>query len=95
MEQEIQNMQRFYNIVIEFFVNYSFQIVGAIIILFIGIYVAKKVASFIEKFLLTKNLDVTLSKFIATSLKLAIIVGVAVIALGKLGITVTPVMAAI
>ena len=95
MEKEIENMQKFYNVIIEFFVNYSFQIIGAIIILIIGFMVAKKVALFVEKLLLTKNMDITLTKFIATTLKIVIIVGVAIIALGKLGITITPFVAAI
>ena len=95
MEKEIENMQKFYNVIIEFFVNYSFQIIGAIIILIIGFMVAKKVALFVEKLLLTKNMDITLTKFISTTLKVVIIVGVAIIALGKLGITITPFVAAI
>jgi len=95
VEKEIENMQKFYNVIIEFFVNYSFQIIGAIIILIIGFMVAKKVALFVEKLLLTKNMDITLTKFIATTLKVVIIVGVAIIALGKLGITITPFVAAI
>ncbi len=95
MEKEIQSVQKFYSIIIEFFVNYSFQIVGAIIILIIGFMVAKKVAAFVEKLLLTKDMDVTLTKFIATTLKVIIIVGVTIIALGKIGITITPFVAAI
>ena len=48
MEKELESMQKFYGVVIEFFVNYSFQIIGAIIILFKGFIVDKKVAAFIE-----------------------------------------------
>lgn len=95
MEKELESMQKFYNLIIEFFVNYSFQIIGAIIILFIGFYVAKKVSEFVERFCLKKNVDVTLTKFISLALKIAIIAGVAIIALGKLGITITPFVAAI
>jgi small conductance mechanosensitive channel len=40
-------------------------------------------------------MDITLTKFIATTLKVVIIVGVAIIALGKIGITITPFVAAI
>lgn len=93
MEKELESMQKFYGVVIEFFVNYSFQIIGAIIILFIGFIVAKKVAAFIEKFCLQKNMDVTLTRFISLGVKIGIIVGVAIIALGKLGITITPFVA--
>lgn len=95
MEQEILGVQKFYNTMIEFFVNYSFQIIGAIIVLFIGFFVAKKVAGFVEKFCLNKNLDVTLTTFIAATVKIAIVAGAAIIALGKVGITITPFIAAI
>jgi len=95
MEKELESMQKFYNVIIEFFVNYSFQIVGAIIILIIGFYVAKKVSNFIEKVCLSKDMDITLTKFIALGIKITIIAGVAIIAVGKLGITVTPFVAAI
>jgi len=95
MEKELEDMQKFYDIIIEFFVNYSFQIVGAIIILIIGFYVAKKVSSLIEKICLSKNMDVTLTKFIAMGIKVAIIAGVSIIAVGKIGITITPFVAAI
>lgn len=95
MEKEIEDISRVYNLIIDFFVNYSFQIVGAIIILIIGFYIGKKVAAFVEKFCLGKNLDITLTKFIAAAVKILIIAGAIVIALGKVGITVTPFIAAI
>ena len=95
MEKELQDMQKFYDIIIEFFLNYSFQLVGAVIILIIGFYIARKVSSFVEKLCLKKNVDVTLTKFIAMTLNIAIIAGVAIISLGKLGITITPFVAAI
>ena len=95
MEKEIEEVSKFYNLIIEFFVNYSFQIIGAIIITILGVYVAKKVAIYVEKFCLRKNIDVTLTQFIAATVKIIIIVGTVVIAVGKIGITVTPFIAAI
>lgn len=95
MEKELENMQKFYDVIIEFFINYSFQLIGAILIIIIGFYVAKKVSSFIEKLCLKKNVDVTLTQFIAMAIKIAIIAGVTIISLGKLGITITPFIAAI
>lgn len=95
IEQELQSIQKFYNLVIEFFVTYSFQIVGAVIILLIGIFVAKRVGRLVESFLTSKEFDVTLTKFIAAAVKISIIIGVAIIALGKVGITITPFVAAI
>ena len=36
MENELETIQQIYNVVVEFIINYSFQILGAIIILVIG-----------------------------------------------------------
>lgn len=95
MEQEIQQVQAVYQLIVEFFISYSFQILGAIIILVLGILVARKVGNLVFGLCERKNLDVTLSRFIASATKITIIVMVAIIALGKVGISVTPFIAAI
>ncbi|HIJ78318.1 MAG: mechanosensitive ion channel [Desulfobulbaceae bacterium] len=95
MEKEIQQAQAVYQQVIEFFVNYSFQVIGALVILALGIVVAKKVSAAVYKLCEGKKLDVTLSHFIAATVKIIIIAMVAIIALGKVGISVTPFVAAI
>ena len=95
MNKELESVTKFYDLIMAFFVNYSFQILGAIIITIIGIFVAKKVASFVQKLCLAKDMDVTLTQFIASGVKIVIIVGTIVIAIGKIGITITPFIAAI
>lgn len=95
MENELQQAEAIYKLVTEFFVNYSFQILGAIIILLLGILVARKVSLFVLRLCERKELDITLSRFIASTTKIAIIAMVAIIALGKVGISVTPFIAAI
>lgn len=95
MEKEFENIQKFYNIIIEFFVNYSFQLIGAIIIFILGWYVASKVSQAIRKVCEKNELDITLTKFIVNIVKFAIIIGVAIVAVGKLGITLTPFIAGI
>jgi len=95
VEQEIQQVQAIYQLIVEFFINYSFQILGAIIILVVGILVARKVGNLVFGLCERKNLDITLSRFIASATKITIIVMVAIIALGKVGISVTPFVAAI
>ena len=95
MEQEIQQAQAIYQLITEFFVNYSFQILGAVIIFVLGILVARKAGAVVLNLCERKNLDVTLSHFIASTTKIIIIVMVAIIALGKVGISVTPFIAAI
>lgn len=95
MDEELLQAQEVYNLIVQFLVTYSFQIVGAIIILILGIVVANKLSGFIENFMVRKKLDVTLSHFAAGAIKILIIAFTAIIALGKVGISVTPFVAAI
>lgn len=95
VEQELQNIQKFYNVIIEFFVNYSFQIIGAVIIFMLGWFVANKIALAVKALCDKNELDVTLTKFIYNTVKFGLIIGVSIIAIGKLGITLTPFIAGI
>ena len=95
IEQEIEQAQAVYKLVIEFFVNYSFHMLGALIILVLGVLVANKISNLVLALCERKELDITLSRFIASATKIVIVVMVAVIALGKVGISVTPFVAAI
>lgn len=95
MQEEIQSIQKIYNLLIEFFMNYSFQLIGAIIIIILGFYVGKKVSSAVGNLCERNELDVTLTKFIVNIVKFSIIIGTAIVAVGKLGITLTPFIAGI
>jgi small conductance mechanosensitive channel len=95
MEEELQQAQEVYDLIVNYMVTYSFQIVGAIIIMILGMYVGRKIADFLESFMVKKSIDVTLSHFAASFVKIIIITFAAIIALGKLGISVTPFVAAI
>lgn len=95
MKQEIEQISAVYHLIVEFFITYSFQIIGAIIILLLGFWVANKVSNLVLGLTQRKNLDVTLSNFFANFVKIIIITMAAIIALGKLGISVTPFVAAI
>lgn len=95
MEAELNRLQEIYSLIVSYLVNYGFQLLGAVIIVLIGILIAGKTAGFIERFLLRHNIDLTLSHFTAVAARLLVLVMVGVIALGKLGISVTPFVAAI
>ncbi len=95
VKQELVQFQEIYNLVVEFFVNYSFQIIGALIILLLGLWVAGKVSNWSLALMQRHNLDVTLSRFIASCVKILIVAMVAIVSLGKLGISVTPLIAMI
>lgn len=95
MEQDIQQIQNIVDILSEFAVNYGFQVFGAIVILFIGWQVSRWVARAVLKICERAGLDITLAKFFAGIAKTLIIVFVAIVALGKFGITITPLIAAL
>ena len=95
MDKELQTLQKFYNIVIEFLTNYSFQLLGALIIVIIGWFAAKYAYTLLMRLFESHHFDSTLSKFIANVVKILIFAAMIVIALGKIGISIAPFVAAI
>ena len=95
MQDEIQEVQQLVNLAMDFFVNYSFQVVGAILILVLGWIAARFAGSFLLRFLERKEFDITLSRFFVSALKITIFVFAFIIALGKFGITIAPFVAAL
>jgi small conductance mechanosensitive channel len=95
MQEEMQAAQKVIDMIIDFFVRYSFQVAGAIIVLIAGWIVARVIASFILRFLEKKKFDITLSKFIGSTVKFIIFGFAILVALGKFGITVAPFIAAL
>jgi len=95
LKEEIEQVTDFYHLIIEFFTNYSFQLVGALIIFLVGFYLAGKISRWVLNLCERNKLDVTLSRFLANTSKMLIVVMITIIALSKLGISVTPFIAAI
>jgi small conductance mechanosensitive channel len=95
MEKELTAVQQFVKTAIEFFTNYSFQVVGAILVLIIGNLIGNWVKGVILQLCEKKKLDITLSKFIASCAKIGILAFAIIIALGKFGITIAPFIAVI
>ncbi len=95
MEEQISNVQKIINTVIEYCVNYSFQVVGALITLVAASLAGSWVAKIIMKLGETKKWDITLTRFLASVVKLVIMIFAVIIALGKFGITIAPFVAAL
>ncbi len=95
MPDEIGAIQNLVNTVVNFFVNYSFQVIGAILVLIVGVIVARSLASFLMKLFERKHFDITLSKFATAAVKGTIIGFAILVALGKFGITIAPFIAAL
>lgn len=95
MEMELATLQKVYDVVVEFIINYSFQILGALIILVIGAKLASWFGRLIENLLVKKNVDVTLSHFLGNMVKALVLAFVFIMAIGKFGISIAPFIAAL
>ena len=90
---ELGSAKKVIDLLMEFCVKYSFQVLGGIVILILGWFVAKFIANILKKFLEKYKVDITVAKFLITIVKLIIIAFAALIALGKFGITIAPFIA--
>jgi small conductance mechanosensitive channel len=95
MNEDIAQIQKISDILIEYVVTYSFQIVGAIFLLIIGAWIAGKVGKKVENIMRSRDIDITLSRFTGSIVKVMLMIMVVVIVLGHLGISVTPLLAAL
>lgn len=94
MEEQITALQKFINTFVEFLVKYSFQFLGAVVILLVGYFIAKWVASLVEKLCDKKKLDITLNRFLTSLVKLIVFGFAIVLALSKFT-SIAPFIAAI
>jgi small conductance mechanosensitive channel len=95
LRQEIDQVSYVYNIIVDFFANYTFQLIGAFIIFALGYMLAGKISKVVLNLCTRHKLDITLSQFLASTSKMLIVIMITVISLSKLGISVTPFIAAI
>ena len=95
MEKELQSAQNLVDTLIEFGINYGFQFVGALIILAVGLYLARLSGRLILTFCERRNFDVTLSKFFAGIARITVMVFVVIVALNKFGVSTAPFVAAL
>ncbi|WP_028109747.1 mechanosensitive ion channel family protein [Ferrimonas futtsuensis] len=95
LSQELAQMEMVYQLITEFVVTYSFQILGALVIFFIGIWLGGRISKALLALMTRHEIDITLSTFVANIVKILVIILIGIIALGKLGISVTPLVATI
>src|SRR5208283_998793 len=81
--------------IILYFVEHGIQILTAIVIMGIGVFVARWVGNTIKRRLTKKAFDEPVSTLIVRVIKLLIIVFVGIMALGQMGIQITPLIAGI
>lgn len=93
LEKELETVSKLIDTIVEFAVQYGFQILGALVFLFIGLKVAtwtgRKVSGLAE----SREIDQTLSRFIGNVVKVVMVGFVAIITLGNFGISIAPLIA--
>ncbi len=93
VEQNLEVVNKWLEIVIEFAVKYGFQIAGALVFLILGLIVANWLGNRVEKITIARNIDQTLSQFIGSTVKLVLIIMLVIITLGNFGISIAPLIA--
>ena len=95
MKEELEAVEKYMDLIVEFAVKYGFQVVYAIIILIIGLIIARWLSKMVIRVCESRYLDITLSRFLGNVVRLTVMAFVLIIVLGKFGITMTPFIAAI
>lgn len=95
MKEELAAVEQYMDLIIEFALKYGFQVIYAIIILVIGLIIARWLGNMITRVCESRNLDITLSRFMGNVVRLTVLAFVLIVVLGKFGITMTPFIAAI
>jgi len=93
MNADMETVTKLIDTLVEFAVQYGFQLLGALVFLFIGLKVAtwagRRVAGFAE----VRNIDMTLARLIGNVVKVVMVAFVAIITLGNFGISIAPLIA--
>lgn len=95
METQDLNLQEIYSTVANFLVQYSFQIMGALVILVIGWIFARWLSIFVIRLCEKRNMDPMLARFFGGSSKILVLLFVIIVSLGKFGISIGPMVAAL
>ncbi len=93
IEQQLAFAESLVDTLLEFLVAYGFQILGAIVILIIGLKVSGWVAGRVVVMCEKRNFDPTLSRFGGNVVRIIMIGIVIIITLGNFGITIAPLIA--
>jgi len=93
VDENLKQFSELLDFVVEFSVKYGFQILGAVVVLVVGLKVASMIGGRVTRLCEAKNIDVTLSRFIGNVVKIVLIVVVVIITLGNFGIEIAPFIA--
>ncbi len=90
---KVETARNLVDIAMEFVVKYSFQAVGGFIVLILGWMASQYLGGVVHRLLERKKVDVTVHKFVVSAVKLLIMTFALIVALGKFGIEIAPLIA--
>lgn len=93
MPEEIDQIQSFVETLTQKLIDYSPQLIAAFVIMVIGFIFGSSLSKLILKVCAKRNIDVTLSRFFASSIKLIILLLFLFVAVQRIGINVSPFIA--
>lgn len=93
MATQVETVAAWVDTLIEFSIKYGFQILGALVFLFVGLKLAGWAGGRVGGMLQIKNVDETLARFIGNVVKVVGIVFLVIITLGNFGISIAPLIA--
>ena len=95
MQEQFGLLEEVYTLIVNFAVTYSFQLLGAVIVLIVGYIIGGWLSRLLLTVLEKRDVDVTLRLFIASAGRLIIVGMFLIIALSQMGISITPLIPAI
>ena len=95
MMEELEAVEKYMDLIVEYGVKYGFQVIYALVILIVGLIIARWLSKMVIRVCESRHLDITLSRFLGNVVRLTVIAFVLIIVLGKFGIAMTPFIAAI
>ncbi len=95
MPKDFADITRVWDIVSAFVVQYALQILGAVVILLVGWWLAGLAARGVAQLARRVHIDITLAGFFAVATKAAVLALTVIAALNNFGITIAPLIAAI
>jgi small conductance mechanosensitive channel len=95
MQEDIQKLMTWKDTLIDFFIRYGFQILGAIIILTVGVLIARWLGKVVERGLKKQPIEPPVRTLIVRLVKLLVIALALILVLDKVGVQITPLIAGI
>ena len=93
LTSQVSTARHLVDVILEYLIKYGFQVFGGMIVLSVGWILSGFVARFVRRFLESKSIDITITKFIVGAVKLLVMVFAVIVALGKFGIEIAPFIA--